>query len=380
MRKKGASGLKIAMVVERFPPDIGGSGVRFFEIAKRLSKKHQVDIFTLGQPSIQSSTSGFRVYSANVGPALLSHLKIHRVVIHSLFSFFHLLGQSYDVVDVDFWPALPFFSVKISRPRNVIIVSWNVAWPFSFYSPVSKAVNTIACAVSRLSTLNVTVSAFAKKSLLEHLKMPQDRLEIIPNGVAQEFLEARISPQWGRMIFVGRLEPQKRLDLVLKAFLIASKRLDGLELHIIGSGPLYSQLSSLSKQVTGLYLHGPISPSMTAELVSELKKSWIFVTASEFETYGMAMAESLSMGLPVILTQTHNNGAISELVNNAHNGLIVKHNAPKAIADAIERLHNDKELWKKLSFNAKYKTTLFSWDDIAKKTEDVYVRVCGACV
>jgi len=288
-----------------------------------------------------------------------------------------LLGQSYDVVDVDFWPIFPFFSVKLTRPRSAVIVTWNVAWPFSFYRPVSKMANRLAHTVSKFSAHNVTVSEFAKNSLSKTLGINRSRIEVIPNGVADEFLKAHVSPQWGRMIFVGRLEPQKRLDLVLKAFHIASKQLDDLELHIIGSGSLYSQLLSASKQTTGLYVHGAISPSKTTELVSELRKSWVFVTASEFETYGVAMAESLAMGLPIILTQTPNNGAINDIVKNAQNSLIVKHNDPKAIADAIERLHNNEELWKRLSLNAKNRTALFSWDDISRKTEDTYARICG---
>ncbi len=369
--------MKIAMIVERFPPDIGGSGVRFFEIAKRLSRRHRIDVLTLGRPDTQDSTFGFHVYRTSAGPEFMNHLKIGRVVIHSLACLLRLRGQSYDVVDVDFWPVFPFFSVRITKPRNAVIVTWNVAWPFSFYRPVSKMANRLAHAVSELSAHNVTVSEFAKNSLSENLGMTRSRIEVIPNGVADEFLKAHISPQWGRMIFVGRLEPQKRLDLVLKAFYIASKQLDDLELHIIGSGSLYSQLLSASKQMTGLYVHGAISPSKTTELVSELRKSWVFVTASEFETYGIAMAESLGMGLPIILTQTPNNGAINDIVKNAQNCLIVKHNDPEAIAHAIQKLHDDEELWKRLSLNAKHKTALYSWDDISKKTEDAYARVCG---
>jgi len=369
--------MRIAMIVERFPPDIGGSGVRFFEIAKRLSQRHKVDILTLGKPSAEDSPFSFSVYRTATGPEFLNHLKVHRVVIHSLSCLFHLLGQCYDVVDVDFWPALPFFSAKMAKPRSAVMVSWNVAWPFSFCKPASEVIRVLALKISKLSAHNVTVSEFARNNLSEHLGIARTRIEVIPNGVADEFLKARVSPQWGRMVFLGRLEPQKRLDLVLKAFQIASRRLNGLELHIIGSGPLYSQLLSATKQTPGLYLHGAIPPNKTAELVSELRKSWIFVTASEFETYGMAMAESLGLGLPIILTQTPNNGAINEIVKNAHNSLIVKHNDPRAMVDAIERLYDDEELWRKLSFNAKHKTILHSWNDVAKKTENSYAKLCG---
>ncbi len=369
--------MRIAMIVERFPPDIGGSSVRFFEIAKRLSRRHEIDVLTLGKQSAEDSILGFHVYRGNLGPGLFGNLKVHRILVQSLSCLSHMLMHSYDVVDVDFWPALPFFSVKMIRPQNAIVVTWNVAWPFSIYKPMSEFVTVLARMVSRSSTHNVTVSEFAQNNLSKNLRIDRTRLEVIPNGIADEFLKAKVSPQWGRMVFVGRLERQKRLDLVLQAFKMAKRRQDGLELHIIGSGPLYFQLLSASRRMKGLYLHGAISPANASELISELRKSWVFLTASEFETYGMAMAESLSIGLPVVLTNTSNNGAINGLAKHTQNSLIVRHDDPKAMADAIEELYNNEALWKKLSTNAKYGTVFYSWDDVAERTENAYARVSG---
>jgi glycosyltransferase involved in cell wall biosynthesis len=211
--------------------------------------------------------------------------------------------------------------------------------------------------------------------LIEHVNMKPEKLSVIPNGNEEAFLKARLRPKQGRIIFVGRLELQKRLDLVLEAFKIFKKSVNDAELHIVGSGPLRPQLLHESNRIGDVYLHMPIPAQKRNELVTLLSNSWVFVSASEFETYGMAISEASTVGLPVVITRTPYNGAVDEIIKNELNGLIVDHNSPKAIADAFERLYRSPELWKNLSDNAKRLTVFHSWDKVANKVETVYKDV-----
>jgi len=367
--------LKIAMVVERFPPDLGGSGIRFSKIAERLSHRHEIDIITLGSPNIQDLMCTFNIhrFDADKLPVLTYH-RINRVIGHSFSTFFQLLFRSYDVIDVDIWPLVPFFSTKIAQANTRTIVSWNVAWPLSFNKNINRISNLLARIISTLSTDNITVSDFARESLVKYLRMSPGKIKVIPNGIDTSFTKAKLKPKWGRLIFVGRFEPQKRLDLLLEAFKIVRKRINDIELHIIGGGPLRQQMMIASRNLSGLYVHDPIPADRRDELAYELSRSWVFASASEFETYGLSIAESMSLGLPVILTRTPYNAAINEFVKHGHNGLIVEHNQPRAIADAIERLYRDQQLWKKLSSNAKCSTLFHSWDEIANEVETVYQK------
>jgi glycosyltransferase involved in cell wall biosynthesis len=364
------------MVVERFPPDIGGSGVRYSEIAKRLGKNNEIDIFTLGSVSTRDSSEGPNVYRSNLANASMAYsLRLHRVATLSTSTFFGILSHSYDIIDVDFWPMFPFFSAKTAKPTTPTVVSWNVAWPFSYRKLTSATSNVLAHVICRLSTQNVTVSETAKKNLVKHLGLTEDKVEIIPNGVDDTFFKAPLEAQWGRMVFVGRLEPQKRLDLLIAAFKIVRKNHSDAEIHIIGAGPLHQEILEASKKVEGLYLHNPIPRQQVKELVSELCRSWLFVSASEFETFGLSIAEALQIGLPAVLTQTPNNAAIGEIAIPGYNSIVVQHDNPKLIAEAIERLYENEELWKKLSYNAKHSTSILSWDEVATKTEAMYKRI-----
>jgi len=364
------------MIVERFPPDIGGSGLRFFKIAQRLARRHRIDIFTLGTPNVPNSAESFNIYRLNADKlAILRYHGTNRVIVHSLSTFFRCLFRSYNIIDVDFWPPSSFFSAKVAKPGTRVVVSWNVVWPFSVYRSIGEISNVFAYALSKLSSYNIAVSELARNLLLEHSNLRPDKIEVIPNGIDDAFFKARVEPQWGRMVFVGRLEPQKRLDLLLEAFRIVKKRFSDIELHIVGSGPLYPQLLSASKKMNGLYLHDSIPAHRVDELISELSRSWIFVSASEFETFGLSIAESLSLGLPAVITQTPYNCAINEIAKHDCNSLIVEHNKPKAIAEALEMLYKDEKLWEKLSRNAKDSTPFYTWDEVAERVEAVYQKV-----
>ncbi|MBS7615810.1 glycosyltransferase family 4 protein [Candidatus Bathyarchaeota archaeon] len=365
--------MRIAIVVERFPPDIGGSGTRYYKIAEHLSKKHAIDVFTLGKPSDNYEKCGFNVYRFNSDTRILpSPLnKLNRVTFFSSSVFLKLFSRSYDIIDVDVWPFIPFFAVKAAKPEVPVVVSWNSVWPFAYNKIVSRICEALAYPVSKIGNYHVAVSNFAKKILQEKFKISKEKIRVIPNGIDKEFLEAKLEPQFGRIVYVGRLEPQKRLDLLLAAFKLFKKKVNNAELHIIGFGPLYTRLINESEKTGGIYIHKPVPQKERRQLISYLKNAWVFVSASEFESYGLSIAEALSMGLPAILTNAPYNAATKEIVSHNYNGLIVDHGKPEAICKAFEKLYQNLELWRQLSNNAR-QSLRFSWSDVAKEVEEVY--------
>ena len=363
------------MIVERFPPDIGGSGIRLYEIAQRLSERHKIDIFTLGPSYIKDAHHTFNVHRFDSSRfPFPRYYGLNRVLSHSISTFFQLLFRSYDVIDIDVWPFLPFFSAKFAKPRTPIIVSWNVVWPFSFHKIISRISNKLAHTISKLSTYNITVSKLAKTLLIEHSGVDSEKIIVVPNGIEEEFFKAKLEPQLGRIIYVGRLEPQKRMDLLLKAFKILKDRIGNVEFHIIGRGSLFPDVNLASKKIKGINVH-TIHAYKRHELMHQLTKSWLFVSASEFETFGLALAEASTLGLPIVLTNTPYNAACRDIVKHEYNGLIVEHNNPEAIADAIEKLYINPELWKHLSYNAKHGAHFYSWNKIAERIEKIYQKI-----
>jgi glycosyltransferase involved in cell wall biosynthesis len=109
-----------------------------------------------------------------------------------------------------------------------------------------------------------------------------------------------------------------------------------------------------------------------ADLAAQYAQSDLFVLATLRETYGMAVAEALAHGLPVVATRT---GSIPDLVGQEA-GLIVPCGDQTALADALARITSDAALRTRLRAGARrVREHLQGWDVAAAKMAAVLDRV-----
>jgi len=73
----------------------------------------------------------------------------------------------------------------------------------------------------------------------------------------------------------------------------------------------------------------------------ELKRSDIFVSASESESFGLVFAEAMSFGLPIVACRV---GGIPEVIEDGKTGLLVEANDPDSLARALLTLLEDRQL------------------------------------
>lgn len=175
---------------------------------------------------------------------------------------------------------------------------------------------------------------------------------IIQNPIDEKFL---IKPKKDKernntVISVGRLEPQKNHELLIKAFGdIVNDVSDDYSLEIYGEGSRRDYLQGmidemgLSKKV---FLKGK-----TDDIVSKLNDSKIFVLSSRYEGMPNALMEAMALGLPCISTDCPCGGPRS-LTKNGENGILVKNGDKNALGRAISDLINDDKMRKILSRNA----------------------------
>jgi len=105
---------------------------------------------------------------------------------------------------------------------------------------------------------------------------------------------------------------------------------------------------------------GAVPPERILELYSA---SDLFVLASRFEGYGMALAEAIAHGLPVVSTTT---GAIPDTIP-AGAGLLVPPNDVAALAQALRRLISDRAERRRLAINARAAAAqLPTWQESAR--------------
>jgi len=216
------------------------------------------------------------------------------------------------------------------------------------------------------ATFIITNSSYNEKYLRTILnKRNHKKIKTIYNGIdLGEFNPQRSKSSISaniRILSVARLVEQKGLVYLLKACRILKDRGYGFKCEIIGGQeePSYSAyFLELKKLHTQLELEGSvfILGAQTFDKVSEkYSSSDIFVLPSVVAKDGdrditpNSLIEAMAMKLPVISTTL---SGIPEIVENDKNGLLVQPNNECALADAIIKLIEDKDLRIRLGENA----------------------------
>ncbi|MFF9688219.1 glycosyltransferase [Streptomyces sp. NPDC014623] len=155
--------------------------------------------------------------------------------------------------------------------------------------------------------------------------------------------DARVRPADGRSRIVmaaGRLVPEKRFDLLIQAFAQVAGRHPDWQLRIFGTGPEYGALRSL---VADLDLYNHVFLMMEEPgLEAHWAASAIAAGTSDRESFGIALAEAMRCGLPVVSTDCP--GGPSEIVRHEANGLLTPAGDVDAFGAALSRLVEDEAL------------------------------------
>lgn len=167
-------------------------------------------------------------------------------------------------------------------------------------------------------------------------------------------------------VTVSSLTPNKRVDLMIKGFVefIQKSTIENVELHIIGDGEERSFLQALAIQLKvddKIKFHGILDQG---EVRSIFDRSDCFVLTSKKETFGVACAEALLSGMPVIVTKC---GGPEEFVNK-ENGVIIE---DKEISEAMLYMYTHINDYEGESISERA-YQLFSEERIVDQLEKVY--------
>jgi glycosyltransferase involved in cell wall biosynthesis len=147
----------------------------------------------------------------------------------------------------------------------------------------------------------------------------------VPGGQPADYLAHR------RIIAAGRHAPAKNFDVLLRAFAIVRESFPEWTLDIFGKGELTDELAALRVQLgleDAVTLRDP-----TPNLLDEMRASAFHVSSSRAESFGLTMAEAMSVGLPV-LSHRRNAGAAYLLADGR--GFIARSNDVESLVEAME--------------------------------------------
>lgn len=151
--------------------------------------------------------------------------------------------------------------------------------------------------------------------------------------VGEEEIQRRLEEPVRKLLFVGRLAPEKGLFSLLDGFSGLLERHPGLELHLVGDGPLKEKLEerARSPELLGkVFFHGFVPHG--ERLFDYFDRSQVFVMASYTEGLPRVIVEAMARGVPVVATRV---GGIPHLIRSGENGLLYEPDDKPGFCNAI---------------------------------------------
>ncbi len=393
--------------------DAGGMNVYVRELARELGRGGiYVDIFTRrsdpATPFIHWLSEHVRIVSLPAGPAVpLPPTELFPYVeefTRALARFAERAPHGYDLVHSHYWLS-GVAGMSLAR-------QWNVPHVVMFHTVErlkhqrygqGEALNLAAGATrieheARLAAHadTIIVSTEHEREQLRRLYcLSPDALRIIPCGVdlraftpgtRDEHRAARRTLGFGDdpvILFVGRLDPIKGLDLLLES--VARMR-ERAQLVIVGGDPdgdpevrrLRGRAEELGigERVT---LPGAVPQP---DLVRYYRAADLLALTSRYESFGLAAVEALACGTPVVASAV---GGLPSIVLDGENGRLVPWRSPEAFAEAFDTLCADERLCFRLSANARPSVAVYDWHRIGDRVRALYQeltaerRLVAAC-
>lgn len=153
-------------------------------------------------------------------------------------------------------------------------------------------------------------------------------------GLDSHHYDPDFAQQGNRIVFVGRVTGEKKIDVLLRAFAALPGDLDAT-LEIVGGGDLFLQLKTLSRTLgleDRVTFTGYVSDD---ELKASLRRARVFAMPSIAELQSIATMEAMATGLPIVAA---NAMALPHLVHDGENGFLFEPNNVDDLRDKLERV------------------------------------------
>jgi glycosyltransferase involved in cell wall biosynthesis len=364
---------EVVHVVARYPPALGGME----QVAQDLARAEhqlgmQVQVLTSDEESepVPAGDSEFpvsRLRSFNVAhtpvipgllPALLRLRRRPMIHLH---------------ISSAFVPEVVWVYARLRRIQYVAHVHLDVL-------PSGKA-GILLKPYKRLVLRRVLHDAAAiivptddyREIICRQYRVASDRITVIPNGTTHKISDRHKSMSGyrseKRLLFVGRLSPQKNIPLLLEsAEAYLARYGNDIMLTLVGDGPERVAVKSRIQQL-GLNDVVTLPGAVTGSALESIyASSDLLMLTSVNESFGIVLIEAMTKGLPIISV---NIPAVRNIVDHQVNGLLVEPD-PAALADAVYKLLADDVLYPVISKNNLAASHLYNWKSIAQEFITVY--------
>jgi glycosyltransferase involved in cell wall biosynthesis len=255
----------------------------------------------------------------------------------------------YDAL-VEIWNGVPWFSPIWCRRPHVTVLHhihgpmWDQMLPGPL-GPLGRLLEARLAPPFYRRGLTVTGASSSREEMLE-LGFRPDRVIAVPYGVDERFRPGGSRTPHPSVVAVGRLAPVKRFDRVIDAVIRARTTVPDLTATIVGQGPLADDLLhriDAAGAAGYIRLAGRVDDT---ELIDLYRSSWLVVSGSIAEGWGLSLTEAAGCGTPALATDIrgHRNSVLHD-----ESGMLVD---PDELGDAMASLLTDRERLDQLAAGA----------------------------
>jgi glycosyltransferase involved in cell wall biosynthesis len=218
-----------------------------------------------------------------------------------------------------------------------------------------------------LGAVKVLVPSQYLKKIVSSWRVPEAHIEVVHNAVSVEAIggvpEAVRALGHPVVVSVGRLVPWKGMHGLIEAMEKIRETIPAT-LAIVGSGPELDALRADAKRKLGkaAILTGQLSHEDT---LAVMEAGDVFVLNTSYEGLSHLLIEALSLGKPIVTTSV---GGNTELITHGDNGMLVRANECKELAEALRAILKDGPLRERLSVSAKESAKRFTVEALADRT------------
>ncbi|OGO13393.1 MAG: glycosyl transferase [Chloroflexi bacterium RBG_16_47_49] len=388
--------------------DTGGMNVYVREITRQMGAMGvHVDVFTRSQnehvPHVLHDLGyGNRIVHIRAGPEYPVPKKELATYLpefaQGVRTFVESRGLSYDLIHSHYWmsglaafdlkqqwgiPVVHMFHTLGVMKNRVAQTPEEIEGEYRIIGEqevIQKADRIVVATPAEYAQLMWLYQADVNKIIVIPPGVDVGRFYPIPPDEAKEYIGV---PPCGRMIlFVGRIEPLKGLDVLIEALGMMHQK-DVLKenpfcLVIIGGEPdesaeqaniEMSRIKSLSKQYGLKDLVTFLGKRSQDSLPYYYSAAEVVVVPSQYESFGMVALEAMACGKPVVASQI---GGLAYLVQDGVTGFTVPVDDPAELANRLTPLLQDSDMRDRMGKQAVQVAQDYAWDKIALKLMGVY--------
>jgi glycosyltransferase involved in cell wall biosynthesis len=269
----------------------------------------------------------------------------------------------------------------VNRPMVVVVHDVSFRRHPEWFSPRDRVVLTVGVGVTvRRASAVVTLSEFSRREIAATCGVPIDRIHVTPLAAAPEFAPERtndddVYARYGLrrpyLLAVGNLQPRKNLLRLMEAFNRLQTRKDfQYDLVLVGNERWGAAIGSTIERLALSERVKPIGYVSSTDLPALYRGADLFVYPSLYEGFGLPVLEAMACGTPVLASR---GSAIPEVAGKA--ARLVDTESVQELADGIAELWSQPALRAELRDQGVVRSRMFSWEQTASNTVDIFHRV-----